>query len=180
MTKIAVLVGSLRDDSLNQKLAKNLEQLAPAGVEFIYVDIGAMPLYNGDLEDAMPASVATAKTIVEESDGVLIVTPEYNRSVPGVLKNALDWISRPWGHNSFVGKPLGIAGASNGPIGTAVAQADLRHIVAYLQTKFFSGQELYFGLATNRFDEKGEVVEESRELLKKYITSLVAWIEQEK
>lgn len=180
MTKIAVFVGSLREDSFNKKLAKNLEELAPKGVEFDYINIGDLPHYDTDLETDMPAAVQTAKKQVEQADGVLIVTPEYNRSVPGVLKNAIDWISRPWGHNSFVAKPLGITGASTGAIGTAVAQADLRHIVAYLQTKFFSGQELYFGLAADRFDADGKVVEDSREYLRSYIADLVAWIEKEK
>jgi NAD(P)H-dependent FMN reductase len=180
MTKIAVFMGSLREDSFNKKLAKNLEKLAPEGVTFDYIKIGDLPLYNTDLEADFPAAVQTAKDQVEQADGVLIVTPEYNRSIPGVLKNAIDWISRPWGHNSFVGKPLGITGASTGAIGTAVAQADLRHIVAYLQTKFFSGQELYFGMAADRFDENGDVVEDSRKYIESYIADLVAWIEKEK
>src|SRR5215470_13687485 len=100
MTTIAVFVGSLRDGSLNKKLAKNLEELAPKGTTFDYVDLN-LPLYNSDDEAAFPAAATTAKKKVEAADAVLIVTPEYNRSIPGVLKNAIDWISRPWGQNSF-------------------------------------------------------------------------------
>lgn len=180
MTKIAVFVGSLREDSLNKKLAKNLESLAPEATKFDYVDISSLPLYNTDLEAELPQAVRIAKDKVVQADGILIVTPEYNRSVPGVLKNAIDWVSRPWGDNSFAGKPLGIVGASTGPIGTAVAQADLRHIVAYLGTKFFSGQELYFGLATKRFDDDGVAADESREQLEGYIHALNEWIDKEK
>lgn len=180
MTTIAVLVGSLRADSLNKKLTANLERLAPKGVKFKYIEVGKLPLYNTDMEVDLPVEVKAVKEQVEKADGVLIVTPEYNRSVPGVLKNAIDWISRPWGSNSFVGKPIGIAGASTGSIGTAVAQADLRHIVAYLGTKFFSAQELYFSNATDRFDEKGTVVDDSREQLKDYMKQLTEWIDKEK
>lgn len=180
MTKIAVFVGSLQQKSLNKLLAKNLEKLAPEGVEFNYVDLGALPLFSQDLEADFPASARAAKDIVEAADGVLFVTPEYNRSIPGVLKNAIDWGSRPWGSNSFNGKPAGIVGASGSPLGTAVAQADLRHILVYLNVKLMGQPELYLMHAPNAFDEKGDVVEESRDHLQNYINTFVKWVEDEK
>lgn len=180
MTKIAVFVGSLQQGSLNKKLAQNLERLAPEGVEFTYVDLGSLPLYNQDMEPTFPAAAQAAKDIVAEADGVLFATPEYNRSIPGVLKNAIDWVSRPWGHNSFDGKPVGIVGATIGPVGTAVAQSDLRHIAGYLNTKLMGQPELYLPTASNKFDDNGVIEADSEELLKTYITAFAKWVEQEK
>lgn len=180
MTKIAVFVGSLQQNSLNKLLAHNLEKLASAGVEFSYVDLSALPLFNQDLEADFPAVARQAKDVVEAADGVLFVTPEYNRSIPGVLKNAIDWVSRPWGSNSLNGKPAGIVGASGSPLGTAVAQADLRHILVYLNVKLMGQPELYLMHAPNAFDEKGEIVEASRDHLQNYIDTFVKWVEDEK
>lgn len=180
MTKIAVFVGSLQQHSLNKKLAQNLERLAPEGVEFDYVDIGALPLFNQDLEPNYPTEAQAAKDRVLAADGVLFVTPEYNRSIPGVLKNAIDWVSRPWGHNSFDGKPVGIVGATIGPVGTAVAQSDLRHIAGYLNTKLMGQPELYLATAGNKFDTDGKIEAESVELLQTYITAFAEWVNKEK
>jgi len=179
MTKIAVFVGSLRAESFNKKLAHALENAAPSGVEFDYVDLN-LPLFNQDLEAEYPAEAQKVKDIVEGADGVLFVTPEYNRSIPGVLKNAIDWASRPWGSNSFAGKPVGIVGASGGPVGTAVAQSDLRHICGFLGTKLMGQPELYFANSADKFDVDGTVVGESAEYVKRYIDALAAWVEQEK
>lgn len=180
MTKIAVFVGSLQQSSLNKKLAQNLEELAPGDVEFTYVDIGQLPLFNQDLEVNYPAEAQKAKDIVAASDGVLFVTPEYNRSIPGVLKNAIDWVSRPWGNNTFDAKPLGIVGATIGPVGTAVAQSDLRHIAGYLNMKLMGQPELYLPTATSKFDEDGKITEESRELLQTYVNAFTEWVEKQK
>lgn len=180
MTKIAIFVGSLHKKSINKKLAKNLERLAPEGVEFDYVDIGSLPHFNQDLEVDFPAEAQIIKDQVAGADGVLFVTPEYNRSIPGVLKNAIDWASRPWGHNSFNQKPTGIIGASIGPVGTAVAQSDLRHIGGYLNVKLMGQPELYLGVAGGKFDENGQIKPESEELLKTYITAFANWVEKEK
>lgn len=180
MTKIAVFVGSLQEGSLNKKLASNLEKMAPAGMEFEYVDIGSLPLYNQDLEGNFPAEAKKAKEQVEAADGVLFVTPEYNRSIPGVLKNAIDWASRPWGSNSFDRKPVGIVGATIGPVGTAVAQSDLRHIAGYLNTKLMGQPELYLPTATDKFDADGNIADGSRDLLQTYIDAFAQWVEQEK
>ncbi len=178
MTKIAVLVGSLREGSYNKLLAKNLEQLAPEGVEFEHVDIN-LPLFNADLEADFPAVVQAMKQQIEAADGVLFVTAEYNRGVPGVLKNAMDWASRPYGSNSFKGKPAGITGASSGKIGTAVAQADLRHISAYLEMRPMGQPEVYFGPAGELFDETGVVVAGSQDFLRKYMEALTVWVRKE-
>ena len=179
MTKIAVFVGSLQEKSFNKMLAKNLEALAPEGVEFNYVDIN-LPLFNQELEADFPAEAKTAKDIVEAADGVLFVTPEYNRSIPGVLKNAIDWTSRPWGSNSFAGKPAGIVGASPSPVGTAVAQGDLRHIAAYLGTVLLGQPEIYLASAHEHFDADGKIVDGSRELLQEYISTFCTWVENKK
>lgn len=182
MAKIAVFVGSLRKESINKNVAKTLEKLAPEGTVFTYVDIN-LPLFNQDVEAAnYPAEAQAGKDIVKASDGVLFVTPEYNRSIPGPLKNAIDWISRPWGTNSFAGKPVGVVGASIGPVGTAVAQSDMRHILAFLETKQMSQPEIYIANTTNDlFDENGILIEERwSKNLKNYIDTFVAWVEKEK
>ena len=178
MTKIAVFVGSLQQNSINKKLAQNLERLAPERVEFEYVDLN-LPLFNQDLEGDFPAEAKKVKDQVEAADGVLFVTPEYNRSIPGVLKNAIDWASRPWGYNSFDSKPVGIVGATISPVGTAVAQSDLRHIAGYLNTRLMGQPELYLALAGNKFNDDGTIVAESEELLQSYIDSFSAWVARE-
>lgn len=181
MTRIAVVVGSLREDSINKKLAKNIEELAPEGVEFTHVDIN-LPLFNQDFsEDKYPAVAQAAKKIIEDADGVLFVTPEYNRSLPGPVKNAIDWLSRPWGKNSFDGKPTGVIGASIGPVGTAVAQADLRHILGFLNAPQLGQPEIYLANASDLFDEGGSLTDERwRKNLKIYMETFTAWVEKQK
>lgn len=180
MTQIAVIVGSLRADSLNKKLAQNLEELAPAGTEFVYADISALPLFNQDIEGDFPAVAQSLKDVIESADGVLIVTPEYNRSIPGVLKNAIDWASRPWGSNSFNGKLAGIVGASMSPLGTAVAQAHLKSIMVYLNTRLMGQPEVFLTGAHEAFDDEGVVIESSKDHLKHYIDAFVAHIDSQK
>ncbi len=175
MTKIAVLVGSLRADSLNKKLALNLEKLAPKGTEFEYIDL-RLPLYDTDLEVDFPKEAAQAKSVIADADGVLIVTPEYNRGIPGVLKNAIDWVSRPYGQNSLSGKPLAVAGASVGPIGTAVAQANLRQIAGHLNARLAGQPELYLGLAGGMFDENNELVADAKGSAEAFIENFVAFV----
>jgi chromate reductase len=174
MTKIIVIIGSLRTYSINKILAKNLESLAPMGTEFVYANIN-LPLFNQDLESNFPAEVINFKNQIESSDGVLIVTPEYNRSFPGVLKNAIDWASRPFGRNSFQGKPTGIIGASQSQTGTAQAQAQLRNVMIYLNTKLLCQPELYIS-TSQTFDENGQVLDTSKEFLQKYIDALITHI----
>jgi len=181
MARVAVFVGSLREKSINRDLAKSLEALAPEGMEFEYADLN-VPLYNQDFDGNYPPEATRLKQLVERSDGVLFVTPEYNRSIPGVLKNAIDWVSRPWGANSFGGKPVGTVGASIGPVGTAVAQSDLRNIIAFLDMKLMARPEVYMGNVTKEvFDENGVVTDERwRKNLEEYIGKLATWIDREK
>src|SRR5690554_4137359 len=120
--KVGYFVGSLSKDSINRKLANALVRLAPSELEFTEVPIGDLPLYNYDFDADYPEVARRLKETLADCDAVLFVTPEYNRSIPGGLKNAIDWASRPWGQNSFTGKPSGVIGASIGQIGTAVAQ----------------------------------------------------------
>lgn len=173
MLKIAVIVGSLRTGSINKILAKNLELLAPNDVEFFYPNID-LPMFNQDLESSSITKVSDLKKDIEAADGVLIITPEYNRSFPGVLKNAIDWASRPWGHNSFAGKPTAIIGASVGQTGTAQAQFQLRNVMLYLDTKIMGQPELYIQY-DKTFNEAGQVLEPSKSFLQKYIEAFVTY-----
>jgi len=181
MTKIAVFVGSLREQSSNMALAKSLEKVKPEPMVFDYVDIN-LPLYNEDVERAnLPAEVNEAKRKVNEADGVLFITPEYNRSVPGVLKNAIDWVSRPYGANSFVGKPVGIVGASMGPVGSALAQADLRRIMAFLDAKALGQPEVYVANAPDIFDQEGNTDDERwMKNFKQYMDTFDRWVADNK
>lgn len=169
--KIAVFVGSLQKDSYNKKLAKTMEQLAPEKMEFNYVDLN-LPLFNQDIEAAAyPQDAQALKDIVMSADAVLFVTPEYNRSIPGVLKNAIDWASRPYGQSAFTGKPVGMVGVSSSPVGTAIAQSDLRHIVAFLNMKLMGQPEVYVANAMSlEFSEDGILQDERwRKNLQEYL-----------
>jgi chromate reductase len=130
--RIAVIVGSTRRDSINRKLAQALVRLGEesGGLDFTFVEIGDLPLYNQDLENDLPAPVVRMKAQIEAADGILIVTPEHNRSIPAALKNAIDWGARPWGKSSWPGKVAAVIGASPGAIGTAVVQSHLRHVLS--------------------------------------------------
>ncbi|MDF7641323.1 NAD(P)H-dependent oxidoreductase [Bifidobacterium sp. ESL0784] len=178
MTKIAVFVGSLRKDSFNKSLAKNIERLSPEGVEFDYIDMD-LPLYNQDLDGDMPAKVVTMKQQIEAADGVLFVTPEYNRSFTGVIKNAIDWGSRPWGQSSFTGKPAAIVGASMGALGATQAQQALRNVALFLDMKLMGQPELYFNAATG-LDENGQVVEASEDFLRGFAEAFAKHVEANK
>jgi len=178
MTKIAILVGSLRAQSINRLLAQTLEKLAADDVEFFYADID-LPLFNQDIEADMPERAKALKAVIKVADGVLIVTPEYNRGVPGVLKNAIDWASRPYGQNSFKDKPVGITGMSGGQTATAQAQSHIRNTMIYLSTKLMGRPELYAQFKVV-FDDNKQVQELSKQFLQDYINALVAFIEENK
>lgn len=180
MAKIAVLVGSLQKNSVNKTLARNLESLAPEGVEFDHVDVGSLPLFNQDMESDYPAEAQAMKDKIEAADGVLLVTPEYNRSFSGVLKNAIDWASRPWGKNSFDGKPVGIVGATISPLGTGPAQAALRQVMVYLGAKVMGQPELYLSVTPDTFDEDGEVTEVSKDFVESYAEALTSHVRTNK
>lgn len=176
MTTIAVLVGSLRKDSFNKKLAHSIEQLLPQGAEFAYADMD-QPLYNQDLDADFPAKPAALKKLIEGADGVLLVTPEYNRSYSGVIKNAIDWASRPWGTNSFAGKPAAIIGASMGALGATQAQSHLRNVALFLDMKLMGQPEVYFNGATG-FDTDGNLDEGSKDFIAGFADTFVKFVEK--
>lgn len=179
MLKIAVVVGSLRKDSYNKKLARALEKLAQGRMIFTYVDIGSVPLFNQDLESDVPAAVHKLKADIESADGVLFVTPEYNRSIPGVLKNAIDWGSRPYGKNSWAGKPAAICGTSPGAIGTAVAQTHLRSITSgFLDMPTMGQPEMYITYKDDYFDADHNVINEgTRKFLQGFLDKFAGWVD---
>jgi chromate reductase, NAD(P)H dehydrogenase (quinone) len=179
MSKIAVIVGSIRRDSINRKLAEALAVLAKPKDQYTVSRIDDLPLFNQDLEPSPPAAVTRLKGEVEAADGVLIVTPEYNRSVPGVLKNAIDWASRPYGKNSFNGKPTAAIGTSMGAVGTAAAQQHLRSILAYLNVNLMGQPEGYIVFKQGLVDAAGNIPDEgTRKFLQGYVESLSAWVER--
>lgn len=174
--KIAVLVGSLRRDSFNRKLASAVVKLAPAEFIFEQVQIGDLPLYDQD-DDANPAaSVRRLKEQVAAAQGLLFVTPEYNRSIPGVLKNAIDHASRPYGQSAWAGKPAGVLGASVGAIGTAMAQQHLRNVLAYLDVPTLGQPEAFIHAKDGLFDEAGDLAASSRTFLQTWMDRYVAWV----
>ncbi|WP_339763127.1 NADPH-dependent FMN reductase [uncultured Hoeflea sp.] len=177
MTKIAVLVGSLRKDSINRKFAVALEKLAAGRMEFVYADLASLPHYNDDLWDNVPDSVTQLKAAIEDADGVLMVIPEYNRTYPGVIKDAIDWVSRPWGKSSWPGKPVAITGTSPGVIGTAVAQHQLRTAMVASATAVMGQPELYYAYKPEHFGADGDIVDEAtRTYLADWIGSFASWI----
>jgi len=176
--RVAVLVGSLRAGSLNKRLALALERSAPADWVFERPDIGALPLYDDDLLATRPPVVASLKHSVAVADAVMIVSPEYNRSIPGVLKNALDWASRPPAENVFAGKPVLIAGATTGRIGTAVMQSHLRVVLAFMAAVPMPRPELYITLDPPDLIGPDGVVTQpaTARHLEGAMTSFAAWV----
>ncbi|HET6424533.1 MAG TPA: NAD(P)H-dependent oxidoreductase [Planctomycetaceae bacterium] len=176
--QIAVIIGSLRKDSFNRKLATAIVKLAPEEFSFKPVSIGDLPLYNQD-DDANPAeSVKRLKSEISASQGLLFVTPEYNRSMPGVLKNALDHASRPYGQSAWGGKPAGVLGASIGSIGTAMAQQHLRNVLAYLDVPTMGQPEAFIHVKDDLFDTQGNIGPGSQQFLQKWMNSYVAWVKK--
>ena|SRR3989338_3868451 len=158
---ILAISGSLRKDSFNTALLRALQSLALADMHIEIADIGNLPLFNQDSEGALPSQVQALKHKVATADGIIFATPEYNRSIPGVLKNAIDWISRPYGQNSFAKKTVLIAGVSGGKVGTAVAQSHLRQIMLYLDANVIGQPELYLGPAQDLFDKEGNITDDA-------------------
>jgi chromate reductase len=173
---IAVIVGSIRRDSFNRKLAEALIKLAPTDFSFLYVQIDNLPLYNQD-DDADPSdAVKRLKETLMSVDGFLFVTPEYNRSIPGVLKNAIDHASRPYGESAWQGKPAGVIGTSPGSIGTAMAQQHLRNVLAYLDVPTMGQPEAFVQFKDGLIDDSGDVGVASREFLQGWMNRYVDWI----
>lgn len=176
--RIAVIVGSLRKESFNKKLATALVRLAPADFSFETSRIDDLPLYNQD-DDANPAdSVKRLKGEIAAAQGLLFVTPEYNRSIPGVLKNALDHASRPYGQSVWDGKPAGVIGTSIGAMGTAMAQQHLRNVLAYLNAPTLAQPEAFVHAKEGLFDADGNIGSASREFLQRWMDRYVEWIRQ--
>ncbi|EIL89815.1 MAG: NAD(P)H-dependent oxidoreductase [Rhodanobacter sp.] len=176
--KVAVFIGSLRKASINRRLARAVAQLAPDDVVFEPVRIDDLPLYDQDFDGDYPAQGKRLKQAVESADALLFVTPEYNRSIPGVLKNALDLGSRPWGTNSFAGKPGGVIGASIGATGSALAQQHLRNVLAYLDVVLLAQPEVYVQFKDDTLiDAEGRVSNEgTQKFLQGFVDRYVAWV----
>ena len=178
--EVAVLVGSLRDESFNHRLALALQKQGPEDWRYKNVRIDEVPYYDADEEKPMPDTVRKLKDSIEAADALMFVTPEYNRSVPGVLKNAIDWGSRPYGQNSFAGKPALVAGTSPGNIGTAVAQAHLRSMLAYLDVPTMGQPEVYVSFQPkDLIDMEGNVsVKDTEEFFGTVMSSFAEFVRQ--
>jgi chromate reductase len=175
---VAVLVGSLRKESLNRKMARALIAIAPPSLKLEIVEIGQLPLYNQDFDPDPPPEVPAFKQRIQRADAVLFVTPEYNRSVPGVLKNALDVGSRPSGKSAWNGKPVAVVSVSPGAIGAFGANHALRQSFVFLNMPAMQMPEAYIGKAAKLFDDKGElVVDATREFMSKFLQAFAQWIE---
>lgn len=176
---VAIFVGSLRKDSFNRKMANALIPLAPPSLKMAIVEIGDLPLYNQDFDPDPPASVREFKQRVQAADAVLFVTPEYNRSVPGVLKNAIDTASRPYGQSAWDGKPGAVISVSPGKIGAFGANHHLRQSMVFLNLPMMQQPEAYIGGAAELFDEQGKFKAEStRELMEKFLQGFAQWVEK--
>jgi chromate reductase len=158
---VGYFVGSLSAKSINRTLSKSLIRLAPPELELREIPIKDLPLYNHDLDDNYPPEARALKEAIAGVDAVLFVTPEYNRAIPGGLKNAIDWASRPWGDNSFSRKPSATIGASIGAIGTAVAQQNLRSVLSFCNSPQMNSVEAYIQFKPGVFTDSGEVTDES-------------------
>ncbi len=174
--KILGIAGSLRRQSYNRSALRTAAQLVPEGVTLEIFELDGIPGFNQDHEQDPPAKVAEFKRKIREAGAILFVTPEYNYSVPGVLKNAIDWASRPYGDNAWNGKPAAIMGASIGGIGTARAQYHLRQIMVFLNMFPLNQPEVMIGNAADRFDEQGHLTDDTtKEYISRLLQNLVEW-----
>ena len=176
--QIAVIVGSLRKDSFNRKLASAVVKLAPPEFSFKQVQIADLPLYNQDDDANQAESVKRMKGEIATAQGVLFVTPEYNRSIPGVLKNAIDHASRPYGQSVWAGKPAGVLGTSPGATGTAMAQQHLRNILVAVGVLTLAQPEAFIQAKEGLFDENGDIGAGSRKFLQNWMDQYVAWVKK--
>jgi chromate reductase len=183
---IGCIVGSISASSINRKLVEGVIEIASArreagdrAFEFVPIPIDGLPLYDYELDDTFPPAATALKDAIRRSDALLIATPEYNRSFPGVLKNAIDWASRPYGDSVFGGKPVGIIGASVGASGTAMAQQHLRNVLAYLDAPTLGQPEVFIQYTSERFAEDGTVSDPStREFLGDWLDTYRTWVER--
>jgi chromate reductase len=180
-SNVAVIVGSLRRESLNRKMAKALIELAPASLKLEIVEIGALPHYNQDDDEGgkVPKSWSDFRTRIKGCDAVIFVTPEYNRSVPGVLKNAIDVGSRPYGQSAWAGKPAAVVSVSPGAIGGFGANHHLRQSLVFLDMPALQQPEMYIGGAAQLFDASGKLANDgTRDFLRKLLDTFAGWIEK--
>jgi chromate reductase len=174
--RILGIAGSLRRASYNRAALRAATQLVPAGVTLDIFELDGIPGFNQDEEQNPPAKVVEFKRRIREADAILIVTPEYNYSIPGVLKNAIDWASRPYGDSAWSGKPAAIMGASVGTIGTARAQYHLRQVFVFLNMFPLNQPEVMIGHAAERFDAEGNLTDEpTKDFIRQLLQNLVAW-----
>jgi chromate reductase len=178
---IAIVVGSLRRDSINRRFAEALARL-PAAHEhlFTYPEIGDLPLYDQDDDADQPAPAVRLKREIRAADGVIFVTPEYNRSIPGVLKNAIDHGSRPHGDSAWTHKPAGVIGTSPGAIGTALAQQHLRNVLAYLDMPTLNQPEAFIRMTAELIGADGAFGESSAPFLSQWLAAFLAWTQDHK
>lgn len=177
--RVGYLIGSLSSTSINRKLAKALIRLAPPGLDFTEIRFDELPLYRADYDADFPAVARTFKQALAEVDAVLFVTPEYNRSIPGGLKNAIDWASRPSGTNSFARKPSAVIGTSPGQIGTAVAQQHLRSLLSFCNSPQMNAPEAYLHFTPGLITDEGEVtVPKTEEFLRRYMAEFQGFMQR--
>jgi chromate reductase, NAD(P)H dehydrogenase (quinone) len=174
-TRIAVIVGSLRKESWNRRMANALAKLAPAGVELVQVEIGDLPLFNQDHEKDPGDAVRRLKSEIAASQGVIFVTPEYNRSIPGVLKNAIDHGSRPYGQSAWKGKPAGVIGVSPGAMSTALAQQHLRNVLTAVDMPTSTHPEAFVHAKEGVFEASGELSESTAKFVKGWLDAYLAF-----
>lgn len=178
---VVVIVGSLRKESFSLKIAKAFAKIAPASLKLEITTLHGLSFFNQDLEATPPADWVAFREKIQKSDGVLFVTPEYNRSIPGVLKNAIDVGSRPYGKSSFLGKPIGIVSNSPGPLGGVCAAMNLKQILPGYSGPILQQPEIYLNGVGDAFNDKGELTKESLEkVLKDYIAAFAAFVDKHK
>ena len=179
--KIGIVVGSLRKDSINRKLAQALVKLLPQDFVAEFIEIGDLPLYNQDLDGNQPATVGKFKQQIEQQHGIIVVTPEYNRSIPGALKNALDVGSRPYGHSIWSGKPAAIVSVSPGAVAAFGANHHLSQPLVFLNMPTMQQPEAYIGNVADLLDENGKLKkDDTKAFLKSFTDAFAAWIDKTK
>ncbi|HUN91796.1 MAG TPA: NAD(P)H-dependent oxidoreductase [Burkholderiaceae bacterium] len=176
--RIGIVVGSLRRESFNRRFADAVVRLAPAGFTFAHLRIDDLPLYNQDADGNPAETVKRLKAEIAATQGILFVTPEYNRSIPGVLKNALDQASRPYGQSAWAGKPAGVMGVSVGAIGTSMAQQHLRNVLAYLDMPTLGQPEVYVQAKDGLFDGAGNLAPDTAKFMQGWMDRYVAWVKK--
>lgn len=174
--QVGLVIGSLRRDSVSRRLAQALQPLAPAGIAFRELEIGALPLYNADLEEARPEPWARLREAVQGSDALLFVIPEYNRSVPGGVKNAIDVASKPAGQNCWAGKPACVISQSTGPLGGLAGSFALKQALAGVGAATMPHPEVYLGRVATLFDGEGRLVPDTQDFLRGVLASFETWI----